>query len=53
MEKCHHLSSLFRKITSTFPCYPRQGEVKQDSIQALQGTKKRISKQLPKLPKFV
>ena len=41
------------KITATFPSYPLQGEVEQDLIQAFKKTKKRISKQLPKLPKFV
>ena len=41
------------KITPTFPCYPLQGKVEQDLIQAFKETKKRISKQLPKLPKFV
>ena len=41
------------KITATFPSYPLQGEVEQDLIQAFKETKKRISKQLPKLPKFV
>ena len=35
------------------PCYPLQGEVKEDLIQAFKETKKRISKQLPKVPKFV
>ena len=33
--------------------YPYQGEVEQDLIQAFKETRKRISKQLPKLPKFV
>ena len=41
------------KITTTFPSYPLQGEVEQDFIQAFKKTKKRISKKLPKLPKFV
>ena len=41
------------KITATFPSYPLQGEVEQDLIQAFKETKKSISKQLPKLPKFV
>ena len=35
------------------PCYPLQGEVEEDLIQAFIETKQRISKQLPKLSKFV
>ena len=41
------------KITTTFPSYPLQGEIEQDLTQAFKETKKRISKQLPKLPKFI
>ena len=41
------------KITTTFQSYPLQGEVEQDLIKAFKETKKRISKQLLKLPKFV
>ena len=41
------------KITATFPSYPLQDEVELDLIQAFKETKKRISKQLLKLQKFV
>ena len=43
----------WEKITATFPTYPLQGVVEQDSIQSFKETKKRISKQLPKLQKSV
>ena len=52
-RKCHHEKIRKDKITTTFPSYPLQVEVVQDLIQAFKGTKKRILKQLPKLPKFV
>ena len=47
------MSGVCLKITATFPSYPVQGEVEQDLIQAFKEAKKRISKQLPELPKFV
>ena len=41
------------KITTAFLSYPFQGKDEQDLIQAFKETKKRILKQLYKLPKFV